>query len=648
MNNTLRNILSSVILLLLILPVFPQGASSTELSWGIFPRDKKEKKVDSKISPQLSSVVRQMQEMGVTRNNVAEMDTQEFSTSTVKVNETGSVQVYIYVDHVSDGNIAVLEEQGVEIEIVNRKHAIIQGWTPVFNLEDIAALDFVVRITPPDYGEPRTGSVKTEGDAIMRSDEVREILGFDGSMVRIGVISDGVDNASSAQATGDLPPNIIVNPNLPGRGDEGTAMLEIIHDIAPGAELAFSAGAAGVPTSLEFIESINFFLNEVGADIIVDDLFYPGQPYFEDGIIAQEAAEAVAQGAVFITSAGNGARRHYQAQYIDSAPDDNQNNLHDFGVAAGGQSQGFMRAQIPPGVQVDIFLQWNDPFTSSSNDYDLLISPQDDHFSCIPQSCASIQVQDGNANPLEIVGVRNTSSNQNLTIAVGVNLFSGAPRTLELFFLRGQVAMEFIVMSDSVVGHASVPEVIAVGAVPASSPDTIQPFSARGPSTVFFPFFEERPKPDLVATDGVSVTGAGGFPTPFFGTSAAAPHVAGAAALLLSADPSLSPLEVMDVLMNTAVDLGTPGFDLTFGAGRVDAFAAVSSVAPEASPTPMPTPTPSPTPVPTVSPSPVNGGDSGCALSTVPAVMPGFVNLLFVLLVPFIIAGIRTAKRKQI
>lgn len=119
---------------------------------------------------------------------------------------------------------------------------------------------------------------------------------------------------------------------------------------------------------------------------------------------------------------------------------------------------------------------------------------------------------------------------------------------------------------------------MATAAIDASDPgnDDIEAFSSQGPSTIFFPAPETRQKPDVTAIDGVSVTGAGGFPSPFSGTSASAPHVAGVAALLKEGFTTAA--EIVDALKNSAVDLGDPGADNTFGAGRVDAFAAAQQL----------------------------------------------------------------------
>ena len=176
---------------------------------------------------------------------------------------------------------------------------------PVSALDQIAALDAVQEITSPDYGVAEAGSVTTEGDAIHRADLVRAFSGLTGKGVKVGAISDGVDARRTARGSGNLPGSIEIDPHRSGDGDEGTALLEIVHDLAPDARLAFS----GPDTSLDMVESILWLANDAfngeGADIIVDDLGYYHQPYFEDGLVALAAADAVAGGAVFVSAGGN-------------------------------------------------------------------------------------------------------------------------------------------------------------------------------------------------------------------------------------------------------------------------------------------------------------------------------------------------------
>ncbi|MBI1934641.1 S8 family serine peptidase [Candidatus Peregrinibacteria bacterium] len=116
-------------------------------------------------------------------------------------------------------------------------------------------------------------------------------------------------------------------------------------------------------------------------------------------------------------------------------------------------------------------------------------------------------------------------------------------------------------------------KVIAVGAVDAS--DTVQPWSSYG-----------RPldlvAPGVAILSSLSCQSVQTCPEAGYGkasgTSMAAPHVAGAAALLLQADPTMTPLQVYGVLTDTAKDLGIAGFDAKSGFGRVDIDAAVMLV----------------------------------------------------------------------
>lgn len=605
------------------------GAKAQDISWGFFS---KEKKQDTKIDSTIREIMQKMKASGMTRSNIQDFSPEEFSSKFVRVNNEGEIQVYVYLKEANEENTSILEEKGLDFDIVNEKYKIVQGWLPFERVDEVSELDFVIKITPPSYGSPRTGSVNTEGDEVLRSDEVRDVLGFDGTGVEVGVISDGVDNMATSQATGDLPDNIDVNPSLSGSGDEGTAMLEIIHDIAPGAGLAFSEGFS---TSLAFIESINYLVNTANVDVIVDDISFFLEPYFEDGAVATEARSAVNSGKIFFSAAGNDAEKHYQALYVDTNPADVDNNIHDFGLAAGEESDIGMLISTPGNLA--IILQWNDKFGQSSNDYNLFL------FDAITLDllATSNEVQDGDDDPIE--GIVISDLGISVPFFIVINHFSGESKSLEIFFNGLVEVLTFNVPSDSIFGHPAVPGVIAVGAVPFSDPFSVEDFSSQGPSTIFFPAFLEQPKPDVVAPNRVSVTGAGGFGIPvarslFAGTSAAAPHVAGVAALILDANPNLTPSEVKDALTNTAIDIEPASFATVSsrnnlsGFGLVDAFAAVQSVAQQPTPTPTPTPTASPTPSPTTTtqppPTDQEGNSSGgCSISPTAQVGTAAVNI---------------------
>ena len=545
------------------------------------PSDPREPKEDSKISSAIRDVLREMQGMAVTSADTKAMQVSSLSVEGfLKIDEAGNIQAYVYVSVAGQDELVVLEEHEVTVELVNSDLNIIQGWIPFDRVEDVAALEFVRRVQTHDYAHVRIGSVNSEGDQILNSDSVRSQLGFVGSGIKVGVISDGVDSSASAQSSGDLPGGIEIDASRPGSGDEGTAMLEIVHDLAPGAQLAFS----GPSTSLEMVQSVNFLANTAfggsGADIVVDDLGFLGEPFFEDGPVALAVADAVASGTIYVSSAGNSGNMHYEGEYVAGTGD-----FHDFGggdIAMRGTLLGFGRVRV--------FLQWNDRFGASGNDYDLWVcpaglNPVDNVPSCFPSNAA----QNGDDDPIEGVLAINLGFNVVLLDIFVDGFLAANTRRLELYILDNFVVNEFVVPDGSIFGHAAVVGVIAAGAISTADQghDTIEAFSSRGPAEVFFPSFESRLKPDVAAIDGVSVTGAGGFDSPFFGTSAAAPHVAGVAALILESlrqnRPELSKAsaatEVFNALQGSAVDLGDTGLDQTFGAGRIDAFGAVQSVA---------------------------------------------------------------------
>ena len=485
------------------------------------------------------------------------------------------VHVVVEVEAPDVDLLEVLAAYG-RIEIFNEKFGLIQSWLELVKVEEIAAYAAVRKIKPVRRGFHRAGSRVSQGDILLNADDVREVLGVDGSGIKVGVISDGVDHISKAYLSGDLPPEIEILDNT-AWGDEGTAMLEIIHDLAPGASLAFSQGWG---SRLEFVRSVEKLV-EAGADVIVDDIGFLDSPFFTDGLMAREAENAVEKGVVFVSAAGNSALEHYEGPFVPikvTSPQllehgINADIVHDFG---GGDFT--QRVIVEPGSEVSVYLQWNEVYGVARDDYDLLIFDADGD--CEARGQCEIfwgsDVQDGNDDPFENALISNFT-NRDLHFDRVVQRFSGSrKRTIEMYY-SGALVDEYNISAGSVWGQPAASQVIAVGAISAydSGSDDISNYSSHGPAVIYFPSFESRPKPDISAIDGVRVTGAGGFDSPFFGTSAAAPHVAAIAALVLQQDPLLTPQQVRQVLEDTAVELGGTNI---YGAGRVDAFAAVSAV----------------------------------------------------------------------
>jgi subtilisin family serine protease len=508
-----------------------------------------------KIGSRLRGLIADSRALGIVGGTGA---AQRFSSDALKVDNVRGVQIYVHVNDTSDQALDTLRRHGLDIEVVNDDFSIVQGWIPMANLEALAAEQVVVKVRPPSYATHDTGPVSSQGDSIHRCDQARS-AGFNGAGVKVGVISNGVSGLSASQAAGELG---LVQVLSAGSGDEGTAMLEIVADCAPGAALAFAAGV----TSLEFVSAVNA-LQSAGAQIIVDDVAaFVTEPIFEDSTTALND-RTVGAAVLRVSSAGNRGQAHYIGTFSPGTFDSQiSGTRHNFG---GGDE--LLRFQVPGGFSVRIYLQWGNRFGAAADDYDLCIRRTDGSL----LTC-SAAIQNGNDDPLEVVVVSCSAPAGSFCLAdIQVTRFSGATQTLALFCDMPCQFNEFNSRSSSVVGHKAVPEVLAVAAMPASNPTIVEPYSSAGPTTILFPSVQSRAKPDLAGVDCVATSRPSPF-NPFCGTSAAAPHVAGVAAIVLQAmGPGTTAQALAGTLKATATDLGAPGFDSDFGAGRADALAAV-------------------------------------------------------------------------
>ena len=476
--------------------------------------------------------------------------------------------VYVYVHLKPLAGTRTIEPYVWEVTDRDEENHLAVAWVEVKNLETLASLEAVrtVRTVMPPM--VRTGLVTTEGDAIHRTSDVRATYSQSGSGVKVGIISDGVDNRATAQSSGDLPASLTVLNNRYG-GDEGTAMLEIVHDMVPGADLYFHDCGAN---TVEFNAAIDALV-AAGCGVVCDDIGWITQPFFEDGIIASHLTSVLASNdIIYVSSAGNAAQEHYQGDYYP-IPSSTQ---HDF--SRGGTTGYYLYLYMPAESSVRIILQWNDQFGYSGNDYDLGLYSYDTS----SYVAVSVNTQDGDGDPLEFISYTVPGGTPTGDYAIVVDKWSGDGKTLEVFIYPDpgcSIYANNINASDSIFGHAAVPDAIAVGAIDASDSgnDDIEYFSSQGPVTISYPSPVSRSKPDLCGIDGVTVTGAGGFPSPFYGTSAAAPHVAAIAAQLWGAYPEKTGDEIRTVLYDSAVDLGSAGYDNVFGYGRADALNAYES-----------------------------------------------------------------------
>lgn len=472
----------------------------------------------------------------------------------------GALHVYVIVTATGAADRRCLESAGARIDVFDPAFRTIQAWVDPAAVPAVAALPFVRAIRPVEPARHRAGRVTSAGDAAAGADLVRA-MGYDGTGVAVGVISDGIDNAPASQASGDLGSVSVPRDSrcTAGTGHEGTAILEIVHDLAPGAVGLFSGALEG---QLAFVDAVRC-LTAAGARVIVDDLVYFDEPYFEDGMLGAVVREAVASGVSFHSAAGNDAQSNLVDGFRPAG-----DGFHDFDPDSGVDTiAGFVAR---PSQEVFCFLQWNDPFGASSNDYDLFLV--DDPSGTV--LAAGVSAQTGSQDPYEQVSFVNRSSSAR-RVGLAVRKIAGEDRVLKLLCYPFDTALERGTASFAIFGHPGVAEAVAVGAVDVHDPglNDVEPFSSGGPTLIYVPAFERRAKPDLVAFDGVLTT-VPGFGV-FYGTSAAAPHSAAVAALLLSKNPFLTPADVQRILTSTSVDIGAPGRDDLAGAGRLDALAAI-------------------------------------------------------------------------
>jgi hypothetical protein len=198
---------------------------------------------------------------------------------------------------------------------------------------------------------PGAGNAYTIGDIILKTDQLRNLTRADGSGIGVGVISNGANGLIQAQQSGDLPENVIILMN--GRGSEGTAMMEIIHDIAPGAPLLYHDFGGGAQN--DFIYAVESLI-DAGARIIVDDVGFLQVPYFEDGYTAKNLNRILDEHpeVIIVSAAGNNAEIHYQGRFSNDGM-----GYHSFDMVRG------IPIAIQPGGIFSAFLQWDDMYGRS-------------------------------------------------------------------------------------------------------------------------------------------------------------------------------------------------------------------------------------------------------------------------------------------
>ena len=432
--------------------------------------------------------------------------------------------------------------------------------------------------------------VTSEADAILHMDQLRA-AGIRGGGIRVGVISTGVINLVSYQSAGVLPESLYVSQNTVGNLDEGSWMLELVHQHAPDAVLGFCDGL-----DLDFDGCINDLANNFHADIVVDDLLFSGQFYPDKTADVVSQLEAVNRQFVFIHLAGNEQRGGYwQGAFVETQVQlaGVTATVLDFGIASGSGSNPYNAVTVPAGEHLILILNWNDPPHGVAN------RALTAHL--LGNNLQELSRASGESDPTLRLDYTNTSSTDQV-VRLAVSLDSGSSVGLAVQVNEGSptcnIECQPLTYATSGVAGGTVgdfDDALVVGATSAASPRNLEPWSNHGPFRIDFSAspdssapdgFDytrlatplEVPKPDLVAPDCVTVPFSNGVSlanNEFCGTSAAVPAIAGAVALLESA--GFDRAHVLKALRSTALPLGASAWDPAYGFGLADVAAAWKS-----------------------------------------------------------------------
>ena len=483
---------------------------------------------------------------------------------------------------------------GGTVESAAPGYGIMRASLPLQSLPLLAAHPDVKWIREPDPSRTNVGALTSQGYISHRANLVTPVTG---AGVKVGVLSDSATAArvTALMTSGDLGPTTTVLPGQDGTGaDEGAAMMEVIQDMAPGAQIFFATANSG---QAQFAANITA-LGAAGCTIIVDDVSYFAEPAFQDGPIAQAINTFVAGGGIYFSAASdngnltNATSGTWEGDFLNGgavtgpiATAGETGSFHNFGTA--GSPQNY---DVLTGLSTIFTLKWSDPLGGSTNDYDLFLL----NSAGTTLKAFSAAVQNGAQDPYEEIQLAGTTIGDRLVVV----LFSGNARALRLASSRGRFS---IGTSGATFGHnaaASTQTIAAAywnskrtGTQPFSSADLTEVFSSDGPRKIFYNpngtpitpgnlLFATNggttlQKPDFTAADGVVVKTPGFLP--YFGTSAAAAHAAGIAALIKSAKPTLTGAQIRTLLSTTAIDVMAPGTDRDSGIGAIDAKAAVDA-----------------------------------------------------------------------
>lgn len=570
-----------------------------------------------------------------------------------RVDTNGRVQIDVHYDCTSTVPRSALISAGVSIDtsVHLPPYCVIEGWAAPTALGGIAGAAGVTSVTLPSYrlpprapgrsigtAAPRSveraprakaqlsagAAIDTNGVSIMHAGQFVSQTGVGGAGVTVGVQSTGVASLAMIQQRGELPSVQVFMPSgesTPNLADEGTALLEEVHAVAPQAALAF----CGPNTFAEYISCLQQLVG-AGAMVLIDDVVFLSPDLMALDNADSQAVDSLLQSnpsVALFTVVGNYNGSYWEGSYAPvslvsqglpalSCPTANGTQTDAY-VAQFGSSASEQLTVEEDGTFPLIFA-WADPANANVSQFDVYWSNNADP---TQTGCFSTAGVSGND-----IRPSMTLSTGTYTLYVATPDASSAGKFLKLWV--GGDGLTFLSPSTPggiVSAQAYASGAVTIGAVNGSDGigNQIETFSSLGPLSIAFPTTQSVQKPTLVAPDGINVDAAGtyfaGFLFPdgnFYGTSASVPNAGAVAALLRAAFPELTVPQLIQTLTSGAVQLGSSMPDGTFGYGRIDALGALAIL-----------------PVPTITALPSSTIDAGASTPALSFTVSGTGNLHF-------------------
>jgi len=431
--------------------------------------------------------------------------------------------------------------QGGRVEVVYNN--LVQALVPMKAVNALASLSAVSWVRTPFVPIWEQGFTISEGVRVIGANLWHD-AGIKGQGVKVAIIDGGFRGYQRLLGS-ELPPaeRVIVrsfnrDEDIEAGERHGTAVAEIVYDLAPEATFYL----VNFDTDVELGRAVDFLISE-GVHVINTSFNFLGTgcPWEGTGLIEPIVKRARDAGIFWAVSVGNHGTEHWEGIFDDPDKDGFHNFL--------GDDEG-LSLDVDADETVIAVLSWEDRCGRATENYDLLLFDDADR-----RRASGGQLRSGWPSRVLFFTARDSGRYH-----LKIRQRTATRPTAKLDVTVIDIEPEYTVWEGSVgiFEPAISPSAFSVGATDYRN-DSARRYSSRGPTK------DGRIKPDFAAPDGVRTSTF----RPFFGTSAASPHVAGAAALVKSARPNWGPKEIANFLASRAVDLGDAGPDNTYGAGRI-------------------------------------------------------------------------------